>query len=130
MEKYSNLVARVLMSLIFLTSGLSKISGFEATQGYMDAMGVPSIMLPLVIILEVGTAISLIIGWKVRYNAYALAAFTLLAALLFHNNFADQMQMILFMKNIAMVGGLLAIAGLPVNKSISLDHKLLHTSHP
>jgi putative oxidoreductase len=128
MEKYNNLAARVLMALIFLMSGLSKIGGFEATQGYMESVGVPGMLLPVVIIVEVAAAIALIVGWKVRYSAYALAAFTLVAALIFHSNFADQMQMIMFMKNIAMVGGLLAIASLHVDDSISLDHKFMHTS--
>ncbi len=132
MDKYTGLVARVLMAVIFLMSGLSKIGAFEATQAYMEAMGVPEmvsgIILPFVIVLEVGAAVSLIIGWKIRYSAYALAAFTFIAALLFHNNFGDQIQMIMFMKNIAMVGGLLAIAGLPVSKSISLDHKFRHST--
>jgi len=126
MDKYSNLAARVLMALIFLMSGLSKIGGFEATQDYMESVGVPGMLLPIVIIVEVGCAITLIVGWKVRYSAYVLAAFTLLAGLLFHNNFGDQMQMIMFMKNLAMIGGLLAIAGLHVEDSISLDHKFMH----
>lgn len=128
MEKYTNLAARILMAMIFLMAGLNKIGGYEGTQGYMESMGVPGMLLPLVILLEVGGALFLIIGWKVRYSAYALAAFTLLAGLLFHANFGDQMQTIMFMKNIAIVGGLLAIAGLPVSKTISLDHKFMQPS--
>ncbi|MFV1982781.1 MAG: DoxX family protein [Thiohalomonadales bacterium] len=125
MEKYANLTARILMALIFLMAGLNKIGGYEGTQGYMESVGAPGMLLPLVIIVEVGGAVLLIIGWKVRYSAYALAIFTLLAGFLFHSNFADKMQLIMFMKNIAMVGGLIAIAGLPISKSISLDHKFM-----
>ena len=129
MEKVTNLAARVLVGIIFLMAGFNKIGGYEGTQGYMEAIGVPGILLPLVILLEIGGGISLIIGWKVRYSAYALAAFTLVAGFLFHSNFADQMQSIMFMKNIAIIGGLLAVAILPISKSISLDHKFMQTSN-
>ena len=129
MEKVTNLAARALVGIIFLMAGFNKIGGYEGTQGYMEAMGVPGMLLPLVILLEIGGGISLIVGWKVRYSAYALAAFTLIAGFLFHSNFADQMQSIMFMKNIAIIGGLLAIAGLPVSNSISLDNKFMQTSN-
>jgi len=125
MEKITNLVARILVGSIFLMAGLNKIGGYEGTQGYMEAMGVPGMLLPLVIILEVAAGISIIIGWKMKYSAYALAGFTVVAAFVFHSNFADQMQMVLFMKNVAIIGGLLAIAGLPISNSISLDHKFM-----
>jgi len=128
MEKYSNLAARALVGIIFLMAGLNKIGAYEGTQGYMEAMGISGSLLPLVILLEVAAGISLIIGWKTRYSAYALAAFTVVAALIFHSNFADQMQTILFMKNVAIIGGLLAVAGLPVSNTISLDHKFMQPS--
>jgi len=128
MEKYTNLAARVLVGIIFLMAGLNKIGGYEGTQGYMESMGISGSLLPLVILLEVAAGLSIIIGWKMRYSAYALAAFTVVAAFIFHSNFADQMQTIFFMKNVAIVGGLLAIAGLPVTNSISLDHKFMQTS--
>lgn len=129
MEKLTNLAARLLVGSIFLMAGLNKIGGYEGTQAYMETMGVPGMLLPLVIAFEVGAAISIIVGWKVRYSAYALAAFTLIAGFLFHSNFADQMQSILFMKNIAIIGGLLAIAILPISNSISLDHKFMNASN-
>jgi len=110
MEKVSQLVARVFLGHIFLLAGVSKISAYEGTQGYMDAMGVPGMLLPLVILLEVAGGLAIIAGWKTRWTAIALAAFSVVAAAIFHNNFGDQMQMILFMKNIAIAGGFLLLA--------------------
>ena len=110
MEKVSQLVARVFLGHIFLLAGVSKITGYEGTQGYMDAMGVPGILLPLVILLEIAGGLAIIAGWKAKWASIALAAFTVIAAVIFHSNFADQMQMILFMKNIAITGGLMLLA--------------------
>ena len=110
MEKYTNLAGRILLAHIFLLAGLNKITGYSGTQGYMEAMGVPGMLLPLVILLEVGGAVALIIGWQTRWAAYALALFSIVSALIFHSNLSDQIQMILFMKNWAMAGGLLVLA--------------------
>lgn len=110
MDKYINLAGRILLAHIFLLAGINKISGYAGTLGYMEAMGVPGMLLPLVILLEIGGAVALIIGWQTRWAAYALAAFSIAAALIFHSNFAEQMQSILFMKNLAMAGGLLILA--------------------
>lgn len=110
MDKILNVASRILMAHIFLLSGLSKLgAGYAATQGYMAAMGVPGALLPLVIALEIGGAIALILGVLTRPVAAALAVFSVVSALLFHHNFADQMQMINFMKNLAMAGGLLML---------------------
>jgi len=127
MEKYTNLAARILVAQLFLLAGFSKITGYSGTQGYMEAMGVPGVLLPLVILLEVGGGLALILGWQTRIVSLALAGFTLLAAFIFHSNFADQMQMILFMKNIAITGGLLAISVQDVRHSIGIDHWRLAT---
>ena len=110
MEKVSQLIARVFLGHIFLLAGVSKISAYEGTQGYMEAMGLPGALLPLVILLEVGGGLAIIVGWKSKWVSIALAAFTVIAAAIFHNNFADQMQMILFMKNVAIAGGLMLLA--------------------
>lgn len=104
------LLGRVMLAHIFLLAGINKITGYAGTQGYMEAMGVPGMLLPLVIVLEVAGGLALIIGWKTQWSAYALAAFTLVAAFIFHSNLADQMQMIMFMKNIAITGGLLLLS--------------------
>ena len=87
MEKISQFVARLFLAQIFLLSGIFKISGYEGTQGYMDAMGVPGMLLPLVIVIEVGGGLAIIAGWQTKLVAIALAAFTVVAAAIFHNNF-------------------------------------------
>jgi putative oxidoreductase len=110
MEKVSQFVARLFLGHMFLLAGVSKISAYEGTQGYMDAMGVPGMLLPLVILLEVGAGLAIITGWKTRWAAIALTGFTVISAVIFHNNFGDQTQMIMFMKNIAISGGLILLA--------------------
>ena len=110
MEKlypYLGLTGRALIVAIFILSGFSKITGFADTQGYMEAMGVPGSLLPLVIFLEIGGGMAVLIGWQTRVAAFLLAGFSLLSALIFHNNIGDQMQLIMFMKNIAIAGGFL-----------------------
>ena len=115
-------VARILLSLMFVTSGFSKISGYAATQGYMEAMGVPGALLPLVIAVELLGGLAVMLGWQTRIAAFSLAGFSLLSALLFHANFADQMQMIMFMKNISIAGGFLMIVSLG-GGAFSLDSR-------
>ena len=109
MEKMAQLSARVLIGQMFLLSGFFKVTGYAATQGYMEAMGIPGILLPLVIALEIGGGLTIMLGWKTRWSAAALAVFTLVAAVIFHRNFADHMQQIMFMKNLAITGGLLLL---------------------
>ncbi len=109
LQNVTSLAGRVLLSIMFIMAGYSKIGGYEGTQGYMESVGVPGLLLPLVIALELIGGLALLLGFQARINAFLLAGFTLLAGLLFHNNFADQMQMILFMKNMAITGGLLLI---------------------
>lgn len=106
-ENYGNLVGRILISVIFLMAGASKIPGYEATQGYMEAMGVPGALLPIVIATEIVGALAIILGYKTRIAAFLLAGFSLVSALFFHFNFGDQTQSILFMKNVAIAGGFL-----------------------
>lgn len=110
MEKISQFVARLFLGQIFLLAGISKISSYAGTQGYMDAMGVPGTLLPLVIALEIGGGLAIIAGWQTRLASIALAVFTLAAAAIFHNDLADQTQMIMFMKNIAIAGGFILLA--------------------
>ncbi|OQW38432.1 MAG: DoxX family protein [Proteobacteria bacterium SG_bin4] len=110
MEKIAQLIARLFLAQIFFLSGIFKIGGYEGTQGYMEAMGIPGMLLPFVIALEIGGGLALIAGWQTKWISLALAGFTLVAAAIFHNNLADQMQMIMFMKNIAIAGGLLLLA--------------------
>lgn len=124
MDKAIGLAGRILLGHIFLMAGFSKIgAGYAGTAGYMDSMGVPGALLPIVIILEIVAGLMVIVGFQVKWAAYALAAFTLVAAVVFHSNFADQMQMILFMKNLSITGGLLLLSTYG-SGALSLDAKL------
>jgi len=105
----ASLLGRILLSVIFIWSGYGKILGYAATVGYMEKFGVPGVMLPLAIALELAGGILLVIGWQTRYVAIALAVFTVVAAILFHSNFGDRNQMIHFTKNLAIAGGFLAL---------------------
>ena len=124
MDKIIEVLGRVLLGHIFLLAGLSKIGeGYAGTAGYMDSMGVPGALLPLVIILEIVGGLMVIVGFKVKWVAYALAGFTVAAGVIFHSNFADQMQMIMFMKNMSIAGGLLLLSTYGSGE-LSLDNKL------
>jgi putative oxidoreductase len=104
-----NLVARLLMSLIFIISGWSKLVGYSGTQGYFASMGIPlpALVTPLVILIELGGGLALLFGFKARWAAAVLALFSIGSALVAHTNFADANQMNNFMKNLAMAGGFL-----------------------
>jgi putative oxidoreductase len=107
-EKTADLIGRILLAAIFLESGINKIGGYAATQGYMESAGVPGALLPAVIVIEVIGALALIAGYRTRIVALALAVFTILAALLFHRA-PDQMQHLMLMKNLAIAGGMLIL---------------------
>ncbi len=104
------LVGRVLLSAIFILAGWEKIVGYEATLQYMQAFGVPGVLLPLVILAELGGGLAILFGVLSRWAALALAGFCIVAALLFHANFANSVQQVLFLKNLAIAGGLLFLA--------------------
>lgn len=98
-----------MISVIFVLAGFDKITGYADTQGYMESVGVPGMLLPLVIAVEIPVAIAVILGWQTRLAAFALAGFCILSAVIFHNDFGNQMQMIMFLKNIAIAGGFLML---------------------
>ncbi len=108
-QNLADLAGRIMISAIFLVTGLGKIAGYATTQGYMTAMGVPGMLLPLVIALEVGGSIAIVLGWHTRLVAFLLAGFSVLAALIFHHALGDQVQFLMFMKNIAIAGGFLLL---------------------
>lgn len=122
LQKLSELAGRVLLAAIFLISGLGKIGAYSATAAYMASVGVPGALLPAVIAAEILGAIAIIVGWKTRISALLLAGFTLLAGLVFHSDFGDQIQMIMFLKNVAIAGGFLLLV---VNGAgaLSLDRR-------
>lgn len=104
-----SLIGRVLLSIIFILAGAQKLMGYAGTAEYMQSAGVPGALLPLVIFAELGGGLAILFGVLSRWAALGLAIFCVLAAVLFHSNFADQMQMVLFLKNIAIAGGLLLL---------------------
>jgi putative oxidoreductase len=110
------LVGRVLLALIFIQAGFGKIGGYDGTAAYMAGKGLPMIgvLLPLTILVELGAGLALAVGFKARWAALALAVFTLLAGLLFHNFWAVEAaqkmaQQTQFMKNLAIAGGMLMV---------------------
>ena len=109
MPPHGATVGRILLALIFVLSGYNKIVGYEGTAAFMVKFGVPGILLPLVILTELGGGLALIAGWQTRIAAFLLAGFTLLAAMIFHTDFANHVQYLFFLKNLAIAGGLLAL---------------------
>jgi putative oxidoreductase len=112
MNKLSTFFAptgRLLLSMMFFMAGLSKIGNYAGTQGYMEAMGVSGSLLPLVIAIEVLGALAIIVGWKTKFIAIALAGFSVLSAVLFHADFSNQAEMTNFMKNVTIAGGFLLL---------------------
>jgi putative oxidoreductase len=121
------LVARILLALMFVLSGISKLTGLEGTAGYIASVGLPAAQLLAIGagVLEVVAGVLLIVGWQARWAALALAAFTVLASVLFHNFWAmpkeqQFMQQLMFMKNMAIIGGLLFVFAFGAG-SLSLD---------
>ena len=121
MQHVLDLGGRIALSLMFFVSGIDKIGGYDATQAYMASQGVPGALLPAVILLEI-LAPMIVVGWHTRLAALALAGFSLLAAILFHADFGNQMQMILFMKNVSIAGGLVVLTARGPG-ALSLDHR-------
>ena len=113
-------VSRVLMALIFVLSGLSKLGAADAVRGYMDAMGVPGALLWPTVAFEIVAGALVALGCLTRAIALLLAGFCLVTAAIFHHQFSDQIQMIMFLKNISMAGGFLLLAAVGPG-SASLD---------
>ena len=103
-------LGRMMLALIFILAGVGKIMDPAGTMGYMQSVGLPGALLWPTIALEVLGGLAVAVGFKTRYAAIALAIFSIATAVIFHRNFADQMQMIMFLKNIAIAGGLLLLA--------------------
>ena len=121
--KGTELTGRVLLAALFLLSGVGKIGSYSATAAYMSSVGLPIALLPFVIATEIGGAISIIVGWKTRFTSFLLAGFTALTALTFHTNFADQIQMVMFLKNASIAGAFLLLAAHGAGP-LSIDQRL------
>ena len=112
MNQYIPLISRILISIIFLMAGFGKIMDPQGTMGYMTAMGMPftGFFLLGAILMEVGGGLSVLAGYKTKWGAWALVLFLIPTTLIFHHNVGDKMQMIMFLKNLAIMGGLLQLA--------------------
>ncbi len=111
-------LARVLVAYIFIVAGYGKISGYETTVGYMEAMGVPSALLPLTILVELGGGLALLLGFQTRFAAFGLAVFSLITAFIFHGGAEDAINL---MKNLSIAGGLFFVMLHGAGK-LSIDH--------
>ena len=122
MTNILDLVARILISALFLLNGVFKISNYNGTVGWMEGFGIPGILIIPAIILEIVGPILIILGYKAKIAAGFLSLFCIATAVIFHNDFSDQMQLGSFLKNIALAGGFLFIF-INGTKDFSLDRK-------
>ena len=123
------LIGRILLALMFVLAGFTKIGGFAGTVGYMQAKGIPaaSVLAVLTIVLELVGGLALVFGFYTRWAALALGLFTLLVTFIFHNFWAQpeaqqMIQQLMFMKNISVVGGMFVLAAFGAG-AFSLDAK-------
>jgi putative oxidoreductase len=121
--RYLPFVGRLMIGLPFAMSGLGKLTAYSATTGYIGAVGLPfpPLAFAVAIAVELGGGLLLVAGYRVRLVAIVLALFALATAVSFHSNFADQNQMIHFLKNVMMAGGLLQIAAFGAG-ALSVDN--------
>ena len=117
------ILGRLLLSAIFLINGIGKIFNYEGTIQYMENFDVPGYLIIPAIIIEILFPILLILGYYTKFSALVLSLFTLALAVIFHTDFSNQMQLMSFLKNIAIAGGFLIIFVYGPGK-YSLDHKL------
>ena len=117
------LTGRIFLSFIFLLAGIGKIFNYEGTIDYMENFGVPGYLLTPAIILEILFPLLIIIGYKTKISAIVLSTFSILLAVIFHNDFSNQMELMSFLKNLAIAGGFLIIFVIGPGK-YSIDQRL------
>jgi putative oxidoreductase len=105
---WAELAARIALAALFIVAGLGKISGYEGVAGYMQSMGVPGFLLPLVIALEIVGGLAVAVGYRTRLVAFLLAGFSVLSGLIFHSPL-DPAEQTNFLKNLAIAGGFLLL---------------------
>jgi len=111
LQNGSALVGRLLLAMLFVLSGFQKITGYSGTAGYMASAGLPMIglLLPLTILIELGGGLLLVIGWQTRWVALVMFLFLIPVTLTFHNVAVDPTQMVMLLKNAAIMGGMLQL---------------------
>ncbi|RWA53451.1 hypothetical protein AU476_13985 [Cupriavidus sp. UYMSc13B] len=102
--------ARVLLALIFVLSGLSKLGAPDGTRAYMEAMHVPGALLWPTVLFEIGGGLLIFAGYRTRLIAILFAGFCLVSAAIFHSQFSEQVQVIMFLKNVSIAGGFMLLA--------------------
>ena len=117
------LIGRILLSALFLIEGIGKISMQEDVMMYMENYGIPGILFIPAVILEILFPLLLIVGYKTKLAAFVMALFTFTVAIIFHTDFSDGMQLVFFLKDLAIAGGFMIIIAYGSNK-FSLDHFL------
>ena len=117
------LIGRILLSALFLIEGIGKISMQEDVMMYMENYGIPGILFIPAVILEILFPLLLIVGYKTKLAAFVMTLFTFTVAIIFHTDFSKGMEMVFFLKDLAIAGGFLMIFVYGANK-ISLDHFL------
>ncbi len=122
MNNILNLIGRILISSVFLISGFNKINQYDGTIEWMESFGVPGILIIPAILLEIIGSFMIIIGYKTRVIATLFSIFCITLAIIFHNDFSDKMQLVSFLKNLALAGGFLFLVVSGPGK-ISLDNK-------
>ena len=110
MKSFVDLLSRVLISIIFLFSGVNKILNYDSTAQWMEGFGVPAFLLTPAIAMEIILSILIIVGYQTKIAAILLSLFCLLTAFIFHNDFLNPTQLIAFLKNISLAGGLLFLS--------------------
>ena len=122
LQTYLPTAGRTLLAVIFILAGFNKIPAIEGNMGYMEAYGVPGILIWPTIIVEIVGGLMLAVGFKARWAAAALGLFTLVSGLIFHTDFADANQVTAFMKNLAITGGMLYVIAFGAG-ALSVDER-------
>ena len=122
MTNILDLFARILISTLFLINGIFKITNYDGTVDWREGYGVPGILIIPAIIIEILGPILIIVGYQTKITAAFLSLFCLATAIIFHNDFSNQMQLTSFLKNIALAGGFLFLV-INGSKKFSLDNK-------
>ena len=122
MINFFDLIGRIMVSAIFLFSGINKILNYDGTVGWMEGYGIPGVLLIPAIIIEIIFPILIIVGYQTRIAASGLLLFSLLTAFIFHLDFSNQLQVIAFLKNVGLAGGMLFLV-VHGAKDFSLEKK-------